>query len=84
MTRILSSLGIALQGLDAPLSPIQIAIQGLIAEIEAGIWPPKPQDGGGSKRGKSKRRGLTRRQLLDDDDAVLMAIVNAVTIGALA
>lgn len=61
-----------------------MAVQGLLEEIQAGIWPPKPLDGGGSKRGTSKRRGPTRQQLLDDDDAVLMAIVNAVTMGAMA
>lgn len=85
MTRILSSLGIALQGLDAPLSPIQLAVQGLLAEIEAGLWPPKPADGGGgSKRRAAKRAArITRRRLLDDDDAVLMALVAAVTEGAL-
>lgn len=79
----LNALRVALQGLNFPLSPIAAAVQGLIAEIEQGIWPPRPQDSAGSWAKKGKRRGPTRTQLLDDDDAILSAIVSAVTCGAL-
>ncbi|MFN7881621.1 MAG: hypothetical protein ACK5PF_01190 [bacterium] len=77
---------VALQGLEVPLSPIALAVQGLIAEIEAGLWPPKPADGGGgsSRRAAKRAARVSRRRLLDDDDAVIMAIVSAVTTGALA
>lgn len=67
------------------LSPIAFAIAGLIEEIEQGLWPPK-QDSAGSRAKKGKRaerRGIPRRQLLDEDDAILLAIMSAVTEGAL-
>ena len=73
---------LALQGLKVQLTPIAMAVQGLIGEILDGTWPAKVPDSAGSWAKKRKAKPQ-RRRLLDDDDAVVMAIVAAVTSGHL-
>lgn len=63
-------------------SPIAFAILELIDEIQQGLWPPR-QDSAGSWAKKGKKPSIPRRQLLDEDDAILLAIMSAVTEGAL-
>jgi hypothetical protein len=73
---------VALQGLTVPLTAIAMAVQGLIAELQAGILTPvKPPDSAGSwakKRAeriaKAQRERLAQRHREDDE---LMALVMA-------
>lgn len=73
----LDALRVALQGLYR-LTPIALAVQGLIDELQTQAPPTKPPDSAGSRTAK-RARAITRQRYLEEDDAILMAIISAVT-----
>lgn len=73
----LDALRVALQGLYR-LTPIALAVQGLIEELQTQAPMAKPPDSAGSRTAK-RARAITRQRYLEEDDAILMAIISAVT-----
>lgn len=73
----LNPLKAALQGLTAPLSPIMMAVQGLLDDLASRILEPSQDRGNPARRGRRARSWPSRLDRLKREDEELLLLVQA-------